>query len=130
MAWLSASSAQAGSIPVPEVSSIVQLALVMVMGAGLGLTLGVPQWWVLRRYARQAGWWVLANLVAWALGMPVLLLVALQIPEEASRVTVALIALAASVLTGAAVGAVHGVELVRILLRLQQEEGHVQSSRI
>jgi hypothetical protein len=55
------------------VSSVVQLALVMVMGAGLGLTLGIPQWQVLKRHAWQAGWWVLANVVAWALGLPVLL---------------------------------------------------------
>lgn len=130
MAFLAASSAQAGSIPLPEASGIAQYALMMLMGAGLGLTLGIPQWWVLRRHARQAGWWVLANLVAWALGMPVLFVAALLIPKEASRVTVALVALAASVLTGAVVGAVHGLELVRVLLRLREGEGHVQSPRI
>lgn len=130
MAFLTASSGQAGSIPLPEASGMAQYALVMLMGAGLGLMLGTPQWWVLRRQAHQAGWWVLANLVAWALGMPVLFVVALLIPKEASRVTVALVALAASVLTGAVVGAVHGLELVRVLMRLREGEGHVQSSRI
>ena len=123
-------SAQAGSIPVPEVSSVVQHALVMVMGAGLGLTLGVPQWWVLRRHVRQAGWWVLANLVAWSLGMPVLLAAAFCIPVGASRSAVAVIALVGSVISGAVVGAVHGLELVRILLRLREGDGSVQSSRI
>ncbi len=130
MACLAASSAQAGSIPLPEASGVAQYALVMLMGAGLGLTLGIPQWWVLRRHVRQAGWWVLANVVAWALGMSGLFVVALLIPKDASRATVALVALAASVLAGAVVGAVHGLELVRVLLRLREGEDHVQPSRI
>jgi len=117
MLFMALSAIQAGDLPVPEVSSITQLALVMAMGAGLGLTLGLPQWLVLRRYAGQAGWWVLANVVAWSLGLPAMLAVALCIPPNASRLAVALAMLLGSVVAGAAVGAVHGLELMSVLLR-------------
>ena len=42
----------------------------------------------------------------------------------------AVIALVGSVISGAVVGAVHGLELVRMLLRLREGDGRVQSSRI
>ncbi|WP_315789730.1 hypothetical protein [Fischerella sp. JS2] len=38
-----------------------------------GPILGVAQWFVLRRYIRQAGWWVLVTTVGWYLGIPVTL---------------------------------------------------------
>ncbi len=39
-----------------------------------GPILGVAQWFVLKRYIRQAGWWVLASTVGWYLGIPVTLI--------------------------------------------------------
>ena len=43
-------------------------------GPWIGPILGTPQMFVLRRYARPAGRWVLANALAWAVGMPVVFL--------------------------------------------------------
>ncbi len=39
-----------------------------VLGAVLGALLGIAQWLVLRRQISRAGWWVLANTVAFAVG--------------------------------------------------------------
>ncbi len=39
-----------------------------VLGAVLGASLGIAQWLVLRRQVSRAGWWVLANTVAFAVG--------------------------------------------------------------
>jgi hypothetical protein len=40
-------------------------------GALFGLGLGVAQWWVLRRFARSAGWWIVVNGVGWMVGLGV-----------------------------------------------------------
>jgi len=32
------------------------------------VTVGLAQWFVLRRYVAAAGWWVLASAIAWAVG--------------------------------------------------------------
>ena len=39
-----------------------------VIGAVAGASLGIAQWLVLRRQVSRAGWWVLANTVAFAVG--------------------------------------------------------------
>ena len=46
-----------------------------VAGALFGVGMGAAQWWVLRLYARSAGWWIFTNGVAWmiALGVGALL---------------------------------------------------------
>jgi hypothetical protein len=38
-------------------------------GALFGVGMGLGQWWVLRQYARSAGWWILTNGYAWMIGM-------------------------------------------------------------
>lgn len=53
-----------------EMGNLGQFGLATVMGLVLGLILGVPQWLVLRRAVAHAGWWVPANALAWACGMP------------------------------------------------------------
>lgn len=40
-------------------------------GAFFGIGLGLAQWWVLRQYVRAAGWWIVANGVAWMAGLGV-----------------------------------------------------------
>jgi tetratricopeptide (TPR) repeat protein len=39
-----------------------------VAGAASGTLIGVLEWLVLRSYIRKAGWWILANMMGWALG--------------------------------------------------------------
>jgi hypothetical protein len=35
--------------------------------AVFGLSLGVPQWWILRRHMRRAGLWILFSVTGWML---------------------------------------------------------------
>ncbi len=64
-------------------------------GAVLGAMTGLAQWFVLRRWVRQAGWWVLISALGWAIG---------------------LIGVLGASLAGAVVGAVTGIAL-ELLLR-------------
>jgi hypothetical protein len=43
-----------------------------VIGAVIGISVGIPQWFVLRPYAQQAEWWGLSNTVGWIIGLALL----------------------------------------------------------
>jgi hypothetical protein len=34
-------------------------------GVALGVAIGLPQWWLLRRHINRASWWILASAVGW-----------------------------------------------------------------
>ncbi len=85
------------------------------MGLVLGPILGTPQWVILRRHVQHAGWWIPANALAWMVGMPLVFVGAMNVPPgpiTAWTVTVAVVPVLAA---GAAVGAVHGIALLRLL---------------
>lgn len=115
-AQASASAASSAEQAAYDPPLALQLGLAALMGLVLGPILGVPQWWVLRSHLPRAGWWVAANSMAWALGMPMIFLatslVAAGDPALVIGGYVALGCLAA----GLVVGAVHGVWLVRLLV--------------
>ena len=95
--------------------------LMMLLAAGMGLFLGLilalPQGIVLRRQARRAWAWLPANAAAWALGMPIIF-AAVDLAYQAGSIPGAAgIMAAALALTGAIVGAVHGVALLRLVRR-------------
>ncbi len=101
-----------GAIPEPEGAGI----HIMAAGTGFvsGAILAAPQWRILRRHIRGAGWWVLANALAWAAAMPLIFLAAgLPLPQDG---LLSLLAIAASVIAGAGAlaGAIHGTILVRL----------------
>jgi hypothetical protein len=100
-----------------EPATWLQLVLAAGMGIVLGPVLAIFQWRVLRRHLAGAAWWVPANALAWAAGMPLVFLVAGGVPEGLS--TVGVVALVAGTLlaTGAVVGAIHGAVLVHLLRR-------------
>ena len=78
-------------------------------GAAIGAVLGIAQWIVLRRHVAQAGWWVLASALAWAVGWGIISVV----DEAASGPTGTTYVVGAS---GAAVaGVITAVALVRLL---------------
>jgi hypothetical protein len=105
------------SAPPPELSDALVYSLAAAMGLALGPILALPQWWVLRRYVDHAWQWIPANAVAWALGMTVIFVVISLMPSGTPSVRTILFLLAGLTLTGAVVGAVHGVILVRLLPR-------------
>ncbi len=100
--------------PMP-MSDTLKYLMAAAMGFGLGLVLGIPQWIVLRRYINRAVWWVSANAVAWAIGMPIVFFGAGAVPEQASGWLLVLLILLTLLIAGAVVGAVHGCALVWLL---------------
>jgi hypothetical protein len=104
-----------GAAQGPPISDGVQYLLAAGMGLALGPVLGIPQWLVLRRHVPRAGWWVPANAVAWAAGMPVIFAVAGGVPAGLPVLALAALVLGTLTLAGAIVGAMHGVVLVRLL---------------
>jgi hypothetical protein len=82
------------------------------MGLFLGLVLGYPQWRVLRSAVSSAWLWLPANCLAWALGMPAIF-AAIDLAQRSTSLAGVVLTLAVSLfLTGAVVGAVHGLVLV------------------
>ena len=74
-----------------------------------------PQWLALRPHLPKAGWWVLANALAWMLGMVVVFVGTSFIPAQGMTWPVALVLLLFVVAAGALVGAVHGLVLIWLL---------------
>jgi NhaP-type Na+/H+ or K+/H+ antiporter len=98
-----------------ERSQAVTLLLAAAMGALAGPILGAGQWWALRRHVEHAWWWIPAQSAAWAMGMPLIFVMADRIAPGAFTITDALLAAAMLFLTGAVVGAVHGLVLTRLV---------------
>ncbi|NWF65652.1 MAG: hypothetical protein HXY38_15255 [Chloroflexi bacterium] len=91
------------------------LIMAALMGFFLGLVLAFPQWRALKHVVPGAALWLPANMVAWAAGMPVIFAAvdrAFQARSTIGAVTSLLLAL---LLTGAVVGAIHGVALIRLV---------------
>lgn len=92
--------------------------IVLLGAAGIGLVAGAVlaffQWLVLRKSARRAGWWIPANMLAWATGMPLIFWGIDAIQAGTSAFQAGLILAAILLLSGAVVGAIHGAFLVRM----------------
>jgi hypothetical protein len=116
VAALVASSPSSRTVPPPEPSALGQYGLALLLGAVTGPLLGLGQWLVLRRHVARAGRWIVANAVAWALGMVVIFLGMDQLPwQRGGLVVVAGVYLVCGA-AGALVGVVHG-RVLRALLR-------------
>jgi hypothetical protein len=77
----------------------------------IGASIGLAQWWIMRRMAQRAEWWAAANMVGWLLGPQ---LAALGIAAAASlglNPDDSIGALIAFALIGAAVGVFTGLAL-------------------
>lgn len=92
--------------------------IVLLLAAGLGIVggavLSFAQWLVLRKQIRRAGLWMPANMLAWAVGMPVIFQGidwAFRMPALWQSV---LVVAAMLFLAGAAVGSIHGAFLVKL----------------
>jgi hypothetical protein len=101
--------------PVPEPGPAVQYLLACALGAVTGPVLAAAQWTVLRRHVRRATRWLLANSVAWAVGMLLVFLGMEYVPWGAHVALVSTAIYAVCGTSGLAVGAVHGWVLVRLV---------------
>lgn len=98
--------------PAPGLMTIVLLSAAA--GAALGLILGTAQWVVLRAHVRRAGWWIVANALAWAAGMPLIFIAAGLPGPHTSMLSIAALLLLTVGVAGTVVGAIEGAFL-RIL---------------
>ena len=90
------------------------LILAAALGAAAGAVLSFFQWRVLRKHVDGAGIWIPVNMLAWALGMPLIfeaMDLAFRMPELWQRVAVVAAGL---LIAGAVVGIVHGRALVSL----------------
>ncbi len=113
---ISLTTPEASDAP-PDMSDGAQLVLAAALGLIGGPILALFQWRVLRRHCRDAWTWIPANGAAWMLGMPVIFMIAGQVPERGAGAGFALTALLLLAAAGAVVGAIHGAVLVSLLRR-------------
>lgn len=107
------------------VNSMVLVGGAVLLGAVLVASIGFAQWLVLRRYIEKAGWWVLANAVAWPLGVAVPFIGLAMVPEGAPVVVWVVVGVVSGFLMGAVVGAITGIALVWLLRTpLSRSEKH------
>ena len=106
---------QSGTAAPAQMNDLLRYGLAAFMGFVLGSVLGVPQWLVLRCYVRKAGWWVLANAIAWALGMVVVFLGIHIVVQGGFQVSMLVILGLFLLGAGGVVGAVHGFALIWLL---------------
>jgi hypothetical protein len=78
-------------------------------------SIGGAQWWVLRRCVTHAGWWVIANAVAWPAGVAIPVVGMALLPDSIGALMMLVIGVICGLLMGAVVGAITGIALVRLL---------------
>lgn len=106
--------AQSGQAPMQEPPQWITLLLAAGLGLVGGAVLSAAQWWVLRRAAAGAGWWIPANMAAWFVGMPIIFWGIDAAQAIGWSVQGAAVFAATLLVMGAAVGAIHGLALMRL----------------
>lgn len=102
--------------PPPEISEWLRLVFAAGLGLVAGPVLAFFQWRCLRHYLRRrAAWWLPANALAWALGMPVIFAGAHLGAGTANPLFITAGVGLSLLAAGATVGAVHGRVLVWML---------------
>ncbi len=100
--------------PPPEFSGPLIALLAAGAGVVLGALFGFCQWLELRKHVAQAGRWILANSLAWTIGLAIIY-VGASLPEaEAALVTVIIIGTVSGLLAGLAVGAITASFLIKL----------------
>ena len=103
--------------PMTEPPQAVVLLLAAGLGAVAGAVLSFAQFLALRGHVAHAGRWIAANMLAWAVGMPVVFwAMDLAFKLSSTAAAIAVVALALLVM-GAVVGAIHGAFLVGMVGR-------------
>ena len=111
---MSMGEATCSSGPVTEPPQWAVLLLAAGMGAVGGAVLSFAQWLVLRKKVDRARVWIPANMLAWAFGMPLIFWgidLAFKLPAVWQSVLLMAVTL---FVTGAVVGGIHGLFLVRL----------------
>ncbi|WP_330275902.1 hypothetical protein OG205_09735 [Lentzea sp. NBC_00516] len=97
---------------------VVLLPLAAVAGTGVLLSIGVAQWFVLRVHVHRSHIWVLANALAWSVGLGVFFAVATPLWQAGQPpALIALIGAFAGLLMAATMAAITGAALVHLVKR-------------
>lgn len=91
------------------------LPAIALLGAWIGLVLGFAQWTVLRRVYQRATLWVGANVIAWAVGLPIAFIGAGLTQQATSTLKSTLIGVLTGVASGTMIGVITGTALVWLL---------------
>jgi len=98
-----------------ELNLFLDYVIVGALGLVLGSVLGLPQWLLIRLYFSQTEWWVPANALAWMFGMIILFSGIDVVSTLGLGLKTATVILITLIVTGAVVGAIHGLVLVRLV---------------
>ncbi|MCU0486940.1 MAG: hypothetical protein MUC85_12620 [Anaerolineales bacterium] len=109
-----ATAPAAEQAPMAEPPQWLVLLLAALLGAVAGAVLSFAQWLAMRGVVNGSKIWIPANMLAWAVGMPLIFL-GIDIANRGQPLwqTLAIMAMVLLV-TGAVVGAMHGAFLVRL----------------
>ena len=108
-------ASDAAAAPLSEPPQAVVLLLAAGLGAVAGAVLSFAQYFALRGRVAHAGRWIPANMLAWAVGMPLVFWaidLAFKLTVRWQAIALMVVAL---LLMGAVVGAIHGAVLVRMV---------------
>lgn len=111
----SLTAAQTTGAEMSQPDRLLQYALAVVMGLVAGPVLGFAQWVVLRRGVKHAADWLWANALAWGVGMPLIFLGMDRVPWAGHPAARLAAIYSVCAVAGVAVGAMHGLVLVRLL---------------
>ena len=115
----------------PEIGEPLRLLLAACLGLVAGPVLAFFQWRILRRYiVKGAAWWLPANALAWAAGMPVVFAGAHLSAFTSSPLLIVPCVALSLLAAGGLVGTIHGRVLVGLLSSRSQPHGHLQQNAI
>jgi hypothetical protein len=109
---------ETGSTPI-EPPLVLMLLFAAGMGLVLGVILGFPQWRVLQKYVKRAWTWLPANSLAWGAGMA-LIFAGIDLAQRGATIAATVLIMVFTLfVTGAMVGAIYGLFLVRLGVKNQ-----------
>lgn len=79
------------------------------------LSIGFAQWLVLRHHIKNAWWWIVANAIAWPIGVLVSILVLVLVPDKSPAIIWIISGIMAGITMGITVGAITGIALVNLV---------------
>ena len=105
---------QASQTPAAEPPQWIMLLFAAGLGAVAGAVLSFAQWLAMRNKVERAGWWIPANMLAWLVGMPIIFWGIDAAQKGQPLLQAALLLAGVLFLTGAVIGAIHGVFLISL----------------
>ncbi len=107
-----------------SIHPLILLIGIIVLAPIFLLSIGFAQWLVLRHHIKNAWWWIVANAIAWPIGVFVSILVLVLVPDESPAVVWIISAIMAGIMMGVTVGAITGIALVKLITKSTKIDAH------